>query len=570
MLKLKKLWRSYTRGGLTGDASISEIRRVQFANIVSLIGMLATTLFGLIDISKYFWVGVVELTTAFAFLCAAISLRVFHDLRIAINLIIMTVLFLSIALLITGGGDGAGILWLAVFPPVMYFLAGRRASFIWSSLLISLVIVFFSTGLADPRYDIYMFQHSVFSLIVVSLVVYFYQSTNRQAQRALEQSRMELAESNAKLHRANEELNLANTAIEQKVVERTKALVDEHAKLASSVDSLPVGVILSGTKEIMKINQIGFEILSLDASPKKSYTSKVIFEELGIDKAVARSVKTRQQVVIDEQKYKSKLLRILIGPIISEGEESIGSVVVIEDITSLKALERSRDEFFLLASHELRTPLTVVEGNLSMMREQNKNRGSRKSALTEMLKDAYDASQRLSYIVNQLLEVAGYELGTLKLDKTEFDAVELAEDSAHKYGAAAKSKKLKLEFDAKKPVLVKADPAKTELVIDSLLDNAIRFTDSGKILVEAGERDGRFILTVSDSGSGLDKVAKANIFSTFQNNSGILMTRNSSQSTGLGLYVSKLRMEKMGGSIRLVKTTQGKGSTFEIELPLAK
>lgn len=568
MHKIKSFWHWYVRGGIPESASISQLRKLQFINIIALLGFIVCLPFGVYDFPKYPGVGAIELVSGFIFLLAGLTLRFWRRPRLASSLIILATFILTIMLAATGGGDGAGIVWLVVFPPLIFFLEDWKASIIWVGLLLVVLAGLFFTGNLYSGYNNIFYQHTSYSIIVISIVVYFYQEINRQAERINEQTKHDLALSNAKLQQLNQELNITNTAIEQKVVERTKALVDEHAKLASSVDSLPVGVILVNKTEVMKINHIASKILSQDSN--KKYSSKAIYDELGIAKSVNQSAKTRSQVVIDEHTFKNKLLRILIGPIVSEGEEAIGSVVVIEDITSLKALERSRDEFFLLASHELRTPLTVVEGNLSMMREQNSHKAHQKSEITEMLKDAYDASQRLSYIVNQLLEVAGYELGTVKLEKIEFDAVGLAEDVVHKFSQMAKDKKIKLDFSASKPILIKADPAKIEQVIDSLLDNAIRFTDAGKVSVEATTTDNHFVLTVSDSGRGLDKVAKANLFSTFQNNYGDLMTRNSSQNTGLGLYVSRLRMEKMGGSIKLAKTTLGKGSTFAIELPLAK
>jgi signal transduction histidine kinase len=117
---------------------------------------------------------------------------------------------------------------------------------------------------------------------------------------------------------------------------------------------------------------------------------------------------------------------------------------------------------------------------------------------------------------------------------------------------------------------VNADKNKVKQIIYNLVGNAVKFTDKGGITVSA-KVVGKFLeLSVSDSGKGMSPKNQQILFHKFQQASSSILTRDTTRGTGMGLYISKLLTEKMGGKIELAHSEEGKGSTFVFTLPLAR
>lgn len=573
MHKIKNLWHWYVRGGIPESASISQLRKLQFINIISLIGFLVCVSFGLVDLPKYRIVGSIEIASGAVFLTAGLILRICRRSRLATNLIILATFLLTLMLAITGGGDGAGIVWLLVFPPLLFFLEDWKASFVWVGLLLLTLAILFFTGHLYSGYDSYMYQHTSYAIIVISIVVYFYQEINRQAERINAKAKQELSESNQKLHQVNVQLASAKAGVEQQVVERTQSLVKEHARLEASVGSLPLGFILTDQNLfVANINPEAKRILGDPSNPNSNSYSDILREELKLSQAVNEAMTSKQRVDIGEKLYKERFLQITVAPITrGDNNEVIGVIVLIEDITEKKIISRARDEFFLVASHELRTPLTIVEGNISIIKEHFLA-DIKNVELRHMIDNAYDSTERLTYIVNQLLMVSALELGEVSLQPSDLDLAGLVENVARKFEPVAKKKKLKLDLKSQlsHPIKVNLDPDRFCQVLSSLIDNAIRNTDEGGVTISISSVKSRAKILVEDTGRGISADNQALLFHKFHQSGSDVLVRDKHQSIGLGLYLAKLLVKKMKGKIYLQESTAGKGSTFALEMPLAK
>lgn len=367
------------------------------------------------------------------------------------------------------------------------------------------------------------------------------------------------------------ELEKSKAGLERTVEERTLALREERVKLVASIRSLPFGFLMIDNRdEIIMVNFAVQKILD-----KSDITTDWIAEQfigkLNFLENVRKCREDKKPIDIKSIEYGAKILRISLTPVMArEHQEVIGLIILIEDITEAKVMERSREEFFAVASHEMRTPLTAIRGNMSLIRdflgEEIKN-----PEIKEMIDDTYSASVRLINIVNDFLDASRLEQGRVSLKKENFDLVKLAEEVTRELSALAEAKKIKLECEecpsGLPPAFADRDRAKQ--IIYNLVSNAIHYTEKGGASIQI-VKEGDFLkIAVRDTGMGISLENRNLLFRKFQQAGEKILARNITQSAGLGLYISKLLAEAMGGRIWLEKSEFGKGSIFAFTLPIA-
>lgn len=192
--------------------------------------------------------------------------------------------------------------------------------------------------------------------------------------------------------------------------------------------------------------------------------------------------------------------------------------------------------------------------------------------LKDMMVDIHDSSVRLIDIVNDFLDLSRLEQGKVVFKPEEFALEEVIESVVYEMKPIIQEKKLYLKFD--KITLnslpkIWADKNRTKQIIYNLIGNAVKFTDQGGVTVTANTQEDLIKVFVSDSGPGMSLDAQKLLFHKFQQASNSLLTRNTARGTGLGLYISKMMTENMGGSMGLDNSQEGKGSTFSFTLPIA-
>jgi signal transduction histidine kinase len=259
------------------------------------------------------------------------------------------------------------------------------------------------------------------------------------------------------------------------------------------------------------------------------------------------------------------------APIFDASGNVAGAIVVFRDVSKEKELERAKDEFFSIASHELRTPLTAIRGNAAMLEEYFGSK-LKDPTIREMIQDIRKAGARLIELVNDFLDTGRLEQGRLKFQKEQFDIAALMEEATRELEPSALGETVSL--DIKHPTAplpqVTADRNRVKQVLINLIGNAFKFTKKGRIVVAAGQEGNTVKVTVSDTGHGIPQENQKLLFKKFQQapitNS---YTRDVTKGTGLGLYISKLMVEGMGGKIWLERSEVGKGSTFAFSLPVA-
>ena len=358
--------------------------------------------------------------------------------------------------------------------------------------------------------------------------------------------------------------------VEAKVVERTHDVKEGQARLTASINSLDIGyVMLDQNLEIVIANQTTRQILKTHKDISFSQLEELIHGELDLKAEVTlcmqKATSRRQNAVPLSD---GRFVNILISPIVHDGA-IIGTVLLLEDVTEARIIERSKDEFFSIASHEMRTPLIAIVGYASMIMEKYPE-NTANASLTHMVDNIFRSGQRLMKIVNDFLIMSSLEQKFAKYRIEDFQLRLLLEEVAQELSPLALAKNLPLTTSCPPHYSARADRDRVRQVLINLIGNAIQNTETGEVRVEVISKKGMLEISVSDTGRGIAPANQPLLFRKFQQAGSSLLTREISQGTGLGLYISKLLVEQMGGTIGLHHSLEGKGSVFSFTIPSSR
>ena len=242
-----------------------------------------------------------------------------------------------------------------------------------------------------------------------------------------------------------------------------------------------------------------------------------------------------------------------------------GVVYAIRDVTEEHGLERLRSEFVSTASHELRTPMTSIAGAArTLLRREIDLDPERQRILLQMI---VDESDRLARIVDQILLASRIEAGVLDVVPEAHDAREIAV-SVVEHARLRAPRDVELVVDAPDELSeVACDADRLRQVLGNLVDNAIKYSPGGgTVTVELRENHEMLRFAVHDEGLGFDPARAEELFERFRRLDPHLT--HGIGGTGLGLYISRELVRRMGGDI-WATSEPGEGSTFVFELPLA-
>lgn len=234
----------------------------------------------------------------------------------------------------------------------------------------------------------------------------------------------------------------------------------------------------------------------------------------------------------------------------------------------LKELDKLKDEFVYVASHELRTPMTAIKSYLWLALNKTKGLGPK---LEKNLTRAYESTERLIHLVQNMLTVSRIEGKRLVLSIEEFNLCDLAEQVHDELKIKAEEKRIKFVCKPHRRTLrVRADKARIAEVMQNLIGNALKFTpEGGRITISLKKKDSQVQFTVVDTGPGIPKEQMPQLFKKFAQMEHAYRKRTEFSGTGLGLYISKQVIDMHQGKI-WAESEIGKGSRFMFTLPLLK
>ncbi|MBA6118177.1 PAS domain-containing protein [Pseudomonas putida] len=257
----------------------------------------------------------------------------------------------------------------------------------------------------------------------------------------------------------------------------------------------------------------------------------------------------------------SRLLTYSLTPVSHPQGPILGAVMVLHDVTEQRAFERVRSEFVLRASHELRTPVTGMHMAFGLLRERIKFPPEAREH--DLLETIGEEMQRLTQLINDLLNFSRYQSGLQKLELAPCALDELLERAQARFSEQAALKQIDLIKDLEPPLpRIHADVAQLDRVLDNLLHNAIRHTASGgRIRLHARRHAERVIISVEDNGEGIAYGQQGRIFEPF------VQVGRKKGGAGLGLALCKEIVQLHGGRMG-VFSRPGQGTQFYMALPV--
>lgn len=257
-----------------------------------------------------------------------------------------------------------------------------------------------------------------------------------------------------------------------------------------------------------------------------------------------------------------------------ESGENIGVVGIARDITEQKRISqqlsaakeaaetanKTKTAFLANMSHEIRTPLNAIIGYTQLLAKDTSVTGNAHSRILAIT----GAGERLLGMINDILDVAKIEAGSLQLNNQLIDIHDEIRSvcTLMEERAAASSLDLKVDIQLSKPDIVRADPIKLGQVLLNLIGNAIKFTEVGEVSVAAWREKGALCIRIQDTGPGISQMEQERLFIPFSQGQAAFKAGG----TGLGLVLSKKLIEHMSGRIEL-RSELNVGTTVNIRLP---
>ena len=230
----------------------------------------------------------------------------------------------------------------------------------------------------------------------------------------------------------------------------------------------------------------------------------------------------------------------------------------------LKVHDKMQKEFINIAAHELRTPIMPILGEAEYIEHQFDHK-KKVEVEDEQIALIIRNAKRLEHLASDILDVSKIESQSLRLNKEQFNLNHVLSDSIQDIRNRLATDNGYNDNAVKvlyKPedIIVEADKGRITQVISNLLNNAVKFTKEGVISVIAQRRDNQVVVSIKDSGQGIDSEISPRLFSKF--------ATKSETGTGLGLFISKSIVEAHNGKIWAVNNVDGKGATFTFSIPI--
>jgi len=242
--------------------------------------------------------------------------------------------------------------------------------------------------------------------------------------------------------------------------------------------------------------------------------------------------------------------------------KDVGRVAIVRDVSRQVEVERAKDAMLGVVSHEMRTPLAAIIGFAEVIALRN-------DMATPFAERIRVNAQRLTYMVNDLLDHAQMQSGKLKIRNEPFSPASLLLLVKNLLSGLAEQKSLKLttHVEAALPELILGDNSRLQQILVNLIGNAIKFTEYGEVSVSVQMLETDWQMIVQDTGIGIPAERLPDIFEPFRRGSDYATRQH--QGAGLGLSIVKKLVELMEGRIDVLSTVEV-GSVFTVTLPLKK
>lgn len=377
-----------------------------------------------------------------------------------------------------------------------------------------------------------------------------------------------------------ETIQMVKSALERRVSEATRAVESEKRQALSERDRVE-GVVSASSEGRVVVDKDG-RVLMMDAAAEQIVGKKLVdvagkpilqavdagtqVASLSASSAPAKDGVPAVSTAGDEALLEA--IRHSTAVVQDEKGRVVGTYGVVPYVKKLQEAVRLQDEFVSNITHDLKAPLASVYSALELINTMAS------SKLSDQERRFLDISQRnclkLTQMINEILDFSKMQNGMMSVHPIQTSFTPIAREAVEGLSPWANNKGLKLEVRCAKDVSVMADHSRIVHVLGNLISNAIKYTpEGGSITVSclpgAGEQQGQVVVSVADTGCGIDPDDQQRIFEKFTQAS---TNRGTRDGVGLGLTIAKQIVEQHGGKIWL-KSQWGKGATFYFSLPAA-
>jgi PAS domain S-box-containing protein len=387
---------------------------------------------------------------------------------------------------------------------------------------------------------------------------------------------------------AEQEVLKLNEHLEQEVVARALLLRESEMRYNYVLQHAPIPIlILKKNGEIVEVNP---EAEAAFGAPREDMLGKVFVETVVANESrktavsmAARSLKGeafRNVELMLKNVNGTKIEHVCsIGMVTETDDGDQGQMVAIaQNISQQKALQlslikareaaesadRIKSMFVASMSHELRTPLNSIIGFLGVVLQGMS--GELNVKQKDQLGRAYNSSKHLLSLITDVIDISKIEAGFLQVHIEKFELATLFTEVQHAVQHLAEEKGLVLNIDCPPQLKLETDRKRLYQVVLNVVSNALKYSEQGAVKVLATIKGRQLIVTVEDTGIGIDEAGLANLFKPFVRIDSHLKIRT--LGTGLGLYLTKKILSQLLGGEIVVKSQLGQGSIFTISLPI--
>ncbi|MES2153527.1 MAG: HAMP domain-containing sensor histidine kinase [bacterium] len=554
-----------------GTASTSALARSQIL-IVNVYTFIAVVYCGVSSWLFYTVAGSPFLGAVHLFSLTVISAN-FLVLQVTRNYTWATHVILFIGTLVVGslfgtsGWAGSGWLWTFAYLPYAFFLASTSVAQLWVSVLVvvdATIVILGKSGRIHTPYDDVGLLNFFAALGIFLLCMFLFKRAVLKSEQTNARQADELATSNAQL--SARQADLAQAQQVARLGSWTFDPATGHSEWSEEMRrmfALPAGSQPRGLDGLLAFVHVDDRPrVQADLTATMTTGHPLDFE---VRLLRADGVLRRAQINARSERNANGHVTRLLGTAqdVTEAREADEArqkaALQMQELESLKDVNRLKTQFMNTAAHELSTPLTPINLELRLLRDQLAQDGP--EAGNRSLDVLQRNIDRLGLLVRDLLEGARLQSAAVGLKRARIDLASLAHDSVGALATTAKVAGVELKADATPGQAVDGDAKRLALVIDNLVGNAIKFTPAGgHVVVKVRRASGGVMLRVEDTGAGIREQDIARLFQPFSQVHDT--TQQSRPGTGLGLYISKGIVEAHGGRIGVESPGPGKGTSF--------
>lgn len=370
----------------------------------------------------------------------------------------------------------------------------------------------------------------------------------------------------------------------------------ERTRLRAILDQLPEGILIAETSggAISYANPAAAQILGISteeiaAIPLHRHTWLRTRIETTIDgrplppwnflaiRALSGETLTGKETLVIRPDGTRVVTLASCAPLYTERGLMSGAVIVLQDVTEQKTLEQQKSDFFSIANHELRTPITVIQGFAEILQLKASQEQHLDDLTLYALTNITEQSQHLTHLIEEMLDISRIEQTQFTLHCTDCDLLAILNRVVDNQSRVTRHRHFRFLLEGMQPseaLPAYLDEHRMEQVFNNLIDNAIKYSSTDST-IEIGlrmlcdkvpERPQEVLIWVKDEGIGIAAEDIPHIFKRFHRARNV---DRSHSGFGIGLYLVKEVITRHKGRVR-VESSEGKGSTFYITLPLSK